>query len=171
MKQFILLSCLIALLSSCNQKKSPINDSIETKKEVLSVKMDLKTSAKDEFKIMLNQIEIDEFQKINIHVSEFIPVTSNYESMTVNFFENVFSKKLVISLGNKSQKKVEIQSISISKGSNSIDIPKAQIKDYFIASKFVTFDDELNIITKKIDGKHAPFLYANNKLINLLTKK
>lgn len=174
MKYNILFICLLILLGSCSQKKSSINDAKDltiAKSEILLVKLELKTTVKDEFRIMLNQIEIDEFQKMNIQASEVIPVTSHYESMKVDFFENMFSKKIVIGLGNKFPKRVEIKSISVSKGLNIIDIPQAQIEEYFTANKYVIFDDDMNITTKKIDGKHAPILFANSRLINLLTKK
>lgn len=158
---------------SCNENKSAVNaESVSpVKKDILTVSIELKTTQEDEFRIMLNQISVDDFQKMNIHATETIPVTSNYERMTTKFFENTFSNKLVIGLGNKHPKNVDINNISISYGLNSISIPKAQLHEYFNPNTFVSFDDNMSIITKTEKGRHSPLLYANSKLINLLTKQ
>jgi hypothetical protein len=170
MRHIIIYILSLVLLFSCNQGKD--NTSSEAalidKEDILKVKIELKTSIKDEFIISLNEIEIDEFQRMYIQAREIIPVTSNYDYITVNFFENMFSKKLEIRLGDRHPKQVEIKSISISKGVNNIFIEREQIKEFFNGNKYVSFDDRMKITTKEVDGRHLPVIYANTRLINLL---
>ena len=173
MKQIVLsvFSCIV--LFSCKENKPTVNveSSDSEKKSILTVSVELKTTKEDEFKVMLNQIDVDEFQKMNIQATEVIPVTNNYEKMRVSFFENTFSNKLVIGLGNKHPKSVDIKNISLSYGTRSINISKAQLSTYFSANTYSYFDDNMTIITKIEKDQHTPALYANTKLINLLTKE
>lgn len=173
MKHIVLSVFTCIVLFSCKENKplESVKNSNTEKEKILSVSLELKTTKEDEFRVMLNQIKVDEFQKMNIQASEVIPITTSYEKMSVRFFENTFSNKLVIGLGNKQPKRVDVNNISLSYGTNIVNIPKAQLSTYFNPNKYANFDDNMSIITEAVKGNHTPALYANTKLINLLTKQ
>lgn len=172
MKQVLLILFIGCILFSCNENKSVANgdNTPSEQKKVLSVSIELKTTHDDEFRIMLNQIEVDEFQKMDIRAYEVIPATNNYDKMTARFFDKIISKKLVIGLGNKHLKTVDINRISMSYGTSSLVIPKVELSSYFNTNSYASFDNQMNIVTQKDNGRHLPALYANAKLINALTK-
>jgi len=174
MRKIILVLVVVTTLFACkNDKvKSKAQDDTELKKEdnTLKVFFEFKTNKEDEFKIILNNIEVDEFQKMNIEAREIIPVTTSFEKMNVSFFDNVFSKNFLIGLGNDKLKELEINKIVISRGPNIVTVNKENIQDYFSPNKYVEFKNN-KIITKKVNGKHVPLLFAKSRLINTLKKK
>jgi len=156
---------------SCQERGSEKVEKNKTDelKEIV-VKIVLKTDTEDVFKIMLNNIEVDEFQKKNIIVKETIPVTSDYDNMTASFGFNNFSHNIIINLGEK-LKKVSFNSIEISYGKNKLTINNENYKHYLKANKFVDIDNNsFKIVTKRIDGKHNPVLIAKKNIFNNLIK-
>ncbi|WP_340076207.1 hypothetical protein [Leptobacterium sp. I13] len=171
MRTFFLQNFLLAiiLVSSC-KRKEPKNNIIEKPKEILEVTINLKANKKDIFRIELNNIRIDEFQKMNIQVFEEVPVSTNYETINVNFFDGMISNNLVFNLGNKEEKTIDISSIEITNGVRHIKIAPKQIPNYFRLNKFVEFDSISNkIITKKSGNKLNPKLVAKQGLINKIS--
>lgn len=174
MKKIILVFVVLTTLFACKSDKKNINNEVTTElkkqENILKVYIEFKTNKQDEFKIILNNIEVDEFQKMNIEAREIIPVTASYEKMNVTFFDNIFSNKLLVGLGNDHVKELEISEIVISRGVNIVNVNKENIEDYFSHNKYVEFKNN-KIITKKVNGKHVPLLYAKSRLINGLKKK
>jgi len=174
MRKIILVFVVLTTLFACKSDKKNSNNEVatESKKQenILKVYIEFKTNKQDEFRIILNNIEVDEFQKMNIEAREIIPVTASYEKMNVTFFDNVFSKNFLIGLGNDKLKELEINKIVISRGPNIVTVNKENIQDYFSPNKYVEFKNN-KIITKKVNGKHLPLLFAKSRLINTLKKK
>lgn len=174
----IILVVLIALFTfSClnEQKKEskPIEvekvKEKEIKKEFI-VKINFKTNKEDSFKLMLNNIVVDEFQSKNILITERVAPSSNFESITANFGENI-SKGFRVNLGNKEVKEVEISSIEISYGENKLSINANELNSYFTFDRFVNYDTISNKFkTKRVDGKHTPTITLKTRKINLLNK-
>ena len=163
------------LITNCNEEKKN-NPKQEVKPEVVTPKVfkatiKLKTSVEDKFSLLMNNVKIDEFQKMNISAYEMIPTSTAMETLEVTFFEGIFSNLIILDLGNKAEKNVEISSVELTYGSNAILASNDQIKDYFRLNKFVSYDDENNIfVTKKINGQHFPRLILKPNIINKLKK-
>ena len=145
------------------------NSVVETPKELV-VKLGFKTSVKDEFRIMLNNIEIDEFQKKNILIRETVPVSSGFESVVANFGTGNISNNLSISLG-RTPKKVLFNGIEISYGEQLILITKSNFNKFFKTNKYIEFnEDNFGLRTKTLDGTSIPVIYAKESLLNHLIK-
>lgn len=82
------------------------------------------------------------------------------------------SKKIMINLGNKIVKTIEIQSINISYKDNVINISSPKdINKYLRFNKYIERDSASNIIKiKNVKGQHKPAITFSRKLINELKK-
>ncbi|MBT8279211.1 MAG: hypothetical protein KJO41_09425 [Bacteroidia bacterium] len=172
MKKVIVI-LLIATLACKNEpntteKVQPIEVVEDTAKE-LKIAMNFKTDKADEFRLMLNNVEVDEFQRKNIHIIEKVAPTSGSDEMTASFGANNISKTLHINLGNKEEKSIEISAVQISYGQNSLAVDGSNLSEYFSMNKYVDFDSVSQTIkTKRIDGKHIPTIILKRKHINSL---
>ena len=86
---FLILTTIIAL--GCNNETKSIPETIslneiEQTKEFIA-KISYRTNKDDEFKIMLNNIQQDEFQRKNIYIIEKVVSNSVFENITANFGE------------------------------------------------------------------------------------
>ncbi|EMQ95966.1 hypothetical protein D778_01856 [Xanthomarina gelatinilytica] len=172
-KAGVILLTFMFLFSCKNDTKNDNqvieNSVVETPKELV-VKLGFKTSVKDEFRIMLNNIEIDEFQKKNILIRETVPVSSGFESIVANFGNNI-SNNLIINLGNKNLKEIELNGIEVSYGEKRVLVTNENIRKHFNINKFVEFDSIKRVFkTIKVAGKHQPSFVARRSLINILKK-
>lgn len=170
MKKELLLS-LSLLFIACNKQKiqqdSTLN--VNNNKEFI-VKLGFKISVDDEFKLMLNNIKVDEFQKKNIQIRETVPTSSGFESIVANFGSEVDTKNFIIHLGAK-EKQVEFNGIELSYGNKSILITKSNFNNFFTTNEFVALqDDGFVFLTKTISGKHNPALLARKRLLDSLFK-
>lgn len=176
MKKILLILVLISVISCKNEPKEEAKNSnpenvVESTKE-LEVIVNFKTNKEDEFKLMLNNVKVDEFQRKNIHIMEKVVPTSGIETITANFGENNMSTVFYFNLGNKEPKEVEIESLSFKYGEKSISISPDQLEEYFAFNKFVTLDSVSHIFkTSKIDGQHYPNLIFKRKHLVALAKK
>lgn len=174
---YIVLVFFFALVFSCNKETKTEKQSLEVTSqdtvEQLEVRLIFKTNKEDVFKIMMNDIEVDELQKKNIHLSEVVSPTSNYERIVAKFDEGNMSKKIVVGLGNKEVKEVIIKDIVVSYKNNIVEIYSPQdFKKYIRLNKYVDLDTTNAILlsTKKIEGKHSPSFSLTKKLLNQLEK-
>lgn len=174
MKKLVLV-LLIMISAGCKnenkadeQNKEAQTVVVEPKKELI-VQLEFKTNQEDEFKLMLNDIIKDDYQKKNIHILEKVIPTTSAESMTANFGENI-SNNFRFNLGNKVPKEVEIISMNLSYGSNSVQITPQNINDYFaVNNKYVQYDTVTNTLkTSVVDGKHFPTIVMRGKTLNTL---
>ncbi|WP_299114849.1 hypothetical protein [uncultured Winogradskyella sp.] len=151
MRNFILFTAIILLFSCQKGKDSKATTNASESKELI-IKIFFKTDVEDVFKIMTNNIEVDEFQKKNIVVRETIPITSNFESMTANFGPNNFSNNIIINLGKK-LKEVTFNSIEINYGKNKLIIDNENFNKYLRLNKFAEFVNTDFIIVVKTKGE------------------
>lgn len=175
-KKIALALLLITVFSCKNEKTETSNkleetikeDKKEPKKELEFV-VRLKTNKQDDFKIVMNNVVVDEFQKKNIQVIEKVLPSTDMETITASFGENNISNNLYFSLGNKEVKEVEIESISITYGINSIEISTSNLTESLSFNKYVVFDENSGkLITKKIDGKHNPRITVKKPVLKQL---
>ncbi len=164
----------IFLFSGCkNEPKTDIvvEEAIneEADKKELIVEFAFKTNKEDEFKIMLNNIEVDDLQKMNINVVETVPPSAQPDKIIANFGERI-SNNLLINLGNSEVKSVEISAIDVRYGEVFISSQTAEDLDkYFAFNKFIDWDPaSLTVSTKRVDGKLFPVISARRRLINAL---
>lgn len=166
-----ILTCTLVL--SCKnentQAEQPETAEIteETPKE-LQIDFKFKTDKQDVFRVMLNNIEVDEIQKKNIHVFEDVIPTENTESMMMTFGRGNISNSLVINLGSQEEKTVEIEYIMLSYGDQSQLVTAAQMEEFFVLNKFITLDDQGRLKTQRVDGRHNPTIIAKRKLLGQL---
>jgi hypothetical protein len=168
MKKVISIICAFVFFS-CAEKKTnePLNMSVSENKELV-VKVSLKTSVEDVFRIMLSNVEVDEFQKKNIIVRETIPKTNGFENMTVKFGENNFSNNIQINLGKK-VKKVQFNTIEFSYGENVMVVTKENFNTFLRVNKFVEFHkDDFSVSTKKEANIHNPAVILKHTMIKFL---
>lgn len=175
-------NCLILILISflsiaCknNDKQMPIateNSIIETPSKKLTINFTFKTNKADIFKIMMNNIEVDDLQKKNIQIFEEVIPTTQKDAIVAEFDANNISRNIIIDFGSKELKEVEIMSISVSYGNNHFSFDTAKEFDkYFAYNRFIEKEEDSKILkTKKVDGKHYPAITLRQNLINLLKK-
>ncbi|MFD2542895.1 hypothetical protein ACFSSB_11245 [Lacinutrix gracilariae] len=154
---------LIAFACKNEAKHSEIQETINSKlietSPELIVSIDFKTNKVDEFRLLLNNIKVDEFQKKNIQIIEKVSPSSSTDNIIAKFGENNISKLFLIVLGTKELKEVIIENIRLSYGKNNINIKPSELEKYFNFNKFIEFDSASNkILTKKVEGKHNPVL-------------
>ena len=170
----VFIACCLIIISCKNAIEEPLV--VEEKSapaEKLIVDFSFKTDQQDTFRIMMNNIEVDELQKKNIQFSEEVAPSSSFENFHAEFDANNMSNNVVINLGNKSIKKVEIESIKITYGDNEIIASTpVQLKEYFVLNKFVTLDSVGSTLsTNRVDNQHFPAISLKRKSINYLKKE
>ena len=82
--KFIILILLTLSIISCNesnQQKNPKEIEPDNFKKGLTIEFNFKTSKSDQFKIMMNNIKVDEFQKKNIQIIENVINSAGDESI------------------------------------------------------------------------------------------
>jgi hypothetical protein len=167
---FLIFNCKEDSKSELKNQNSSLN--IENNAKELEVIVSFKTNKADEFKFMLNNIQVDDFQKKNIHVIEKIEPNTSFDMITAKFGKGNMSKNFNINFGNKEPKEIEISSIDFTYGTNTISIKGTQLNNYFSINKFVKHDSITGkLITQYIEGKHYPAMTLNRSVINTLTKK
>lgn len=167
-----LATALIACENNTKEKeaKKEFTSKTEKVKKELLVKMNFKTNKEDVFKVMINNIVIDEFQNKNILIFETVSPTSNFDQITARFDSNNISNQILINIGNNEVKKLEIKSIMVSYGNKRIDIKTPEDMDkYLTFNKFIDRDSTSTILkTKTVDGRHNPLINLKRNLINAL---
>nr|WP_321233983.1 hypothetical protein [uncultured Psychroserpens sp.] len=164
---FIVL-CFISCKEAKNEKE--LKNTHKEQKELI-ITLGLKTDTEDVFKIVMDNIIIDEFQKKNIVIRETLPVISNFENITANFGANNFSNNIHINLG-KQTKTVKFNSIEITYGGKVLTINSDNFNEYLRVNKFVEFNKiDFNIVTKKVDKNHNPQIILKPSALKLLNKK
>jgi hypothetical protein len=165
---------ILLLLFSCNGKKAESNSKVLNKEnKELSIEFSLKTNVEDIFRITLTDIYVDEFQNKNISAFEKIPATSNFESMKAKFEEGNFSKNIVIKLGDKNEKEIDLEHIRFSYNKKVIEIDSKNFDTYMAFNKYIKRDSvELNkfYISKIGNTNFNPVIYAKQNLISELLK-
>lgn len=174
MKKLLLI--LLVTVLACknaikeNEAKESTTQAQEVKKELV-VKIKFKTNKEDLFKIMLNNIAVDEFQKKNIVIRETVPQTSSFENITANFGENNISNNIHINLG-KETKRLELNTIEFTYGENVLVITKDNFNKYLRLNKFAEFNqDDFSITTKKEGSNHNPEINLKGTAISFLKKE
>lgn len=172
MKKLLIVLLLISV-SACKTDTKEQNNSqaaIEKPVNEFIVKLNYKTNHKDEFKLSLGNVKVDEFQRKNIQIIEKVSKTTSIDKIVANFGEN-FSKKFNISFGGKKVKEIEIQSIELTYGKNNLIVGPSDLEKYFRLSKYITLDSINNTLkTQKVDGRHLPLIYLRQNAINTLKK-
>jgi len=176
MKKIVLLLAVMLTLTACkgdgDKGTNTATAGVNKEAKTLKVFLEFKTNAEDEFKIILNNIKIDEFQTKNIQVNEYVKSQTGFDNLLADFGEDNFSLNLILNLGNKVPKEVVLKSIKITYGTQMIYVtdPK-EFDKYFIFNKFIERDEASNVLkTKKIDGKLNPLIIVRNYHMNLLEK-
>ena len=181
MKKHILILILLTFLAACKEEKKATEKEAERQTEAvetteidkeLKVVINFKTDKADEFKLMLNNIKIDEFQRKNVHIIETVEPSSAIETINAKFGRGNIPNNFNINLGVKEQKSVEISSIELSFASNNLVIEGTKLDEFFNINKFINYDNSTGTLTtQKIEGKHYPAILAKRKLINFLNSK
>lgn len=165
-RKIIIVVCLI-FFASCKEKvKTPLPVKGILKKE-FKVEMSFKSNREDIFKIMLNNIVVDEFQSKSIHFNEKILATTNEDKIEVNFGDNK-SKLLLINFGNKNEKTIDISNLKLSYNQKDIIITSESISNHFLLNKFVSINDKYQLVTKTVNGQHNPVIVLKVKTLNEL---
>lgn len=180
MKKITILLVLINLCISCNtsEKKTSNLSVTETEtneniKKNLSVEFVFKTNKPDVFYIKMDNIEIDELQKKHIHIFENVTPTSKEDKIIAKFDAQNMSKHILINLGTKEIKEVEIIEIALSYGDNHYRFNSVNdINKYFAFNRFIDVEEDSKILkTKTVGGRHNPAISVRQNLIRLLTNE
>ncbi|HZW62691.1 MAG TPA: hypothetical protein VFF15_03505 [Flavobacteriaceae bacterium] len=171
-KTISILLLAIVTLTGCKNNSEP--ETIEKQKPVedtkpsLNISFVFKTDAADIFKIMMNNVIIDEFQKKSIHFSEEVFPTSDFDEMNVVFDSGNLSKNIMFHLGNQAEKTIEIKSITITYGEKVFTLSKASdLNDYLVFNKFIEIQPDSKLLkVKKVEGQLYPSFSLRQKLIN-----
>jgi hypothetical protein len=176
MKSLFLTLLLIAALACKSDSKKKLNVEAQTEakeqEKELTVIINFKTNKPDDFKLMLNNIVIDEFQKKNIHIIETVASSTSFEPFRANFGKRNISNYLVFNLGNKEQKEIKINTIEFTYGENTILINKSNFNKFLRVNQFIDYDkNNFSIKTKQVEGKHNPSIFARKTLIDFLKRE
>ena len=174
--KFIILIILTLSIISCNesnQQKNPKEIEPDIFKKSLTIEFNFKTSKSDQFKIMMNNIKFDEFQKKNIQIIEEVTPSTSEDMIVANFDAGNLSNNIIINLGNKEPKDVDIINISVSYGKKHFNISTPEDLDkYLMFNKFIERSADGNTIsTKKVEGVLNPVIYFRLSFINLLKQQ
>ncbi|WP_460220435.1 hypothetical protein [Psychroserpens sp. MEBiC05023] len=132
------------------------------------IKIEISTDTEDDFKIMFNNIIIDEFQSKNVQVKERIPTSTGYESIVASYYGNNTSNDLRIILGIKS-KKVKFKKIDISYVDKNLVIDNDNFNNYFRFNEFISLDDTTFTFTvTNPSNNHTPVIFAKKRLIDFM---
>ena len=175
---FTVLVILLIINTACknNEEKNAVEEQILVEEVMqpkqLTIQFNFKTDKADVFKIMMNNIQVDELQKKNVHIFENVVPSSSQDEIIGKFDAGDISRSIHIHLGNKERKEVEIVSIHLSYGENQINIATPEDLDkYFVFNKFIEKDPtSKKLKTIKINGQHNPVFSLKLNLINFLTK-
>ena len=168
---FLLLTSIVVLSCKNETQQTPKQETTQIEQEApseLEVDFKFKTDKQDVFRVMLNNIEVDEIQKKNIHVFEDVIPTESAESMVMSFGPGNVSNSFIINLGSKEEKTIEIEYIMLTYGGQSQLINASQLQEFFILNKFITQDEDGRLKTQTVDGRHNPTIIAKRKLIGQL---
>ena len=174
--KFIILILLTLSIISCNesnQQKNPKEIEPDNFKKGLTIEFNFKTSKSDQFKIMMNNIKVDEFQKKNIQIIENVINSAGDDNIVADFDPNNLSKQIVIHIGGKIEKEVVINGILISYGDKQFHLTSPEeFNSNLVFNKFIVRDSTTNkLTTKRIDGRLNPTIRIKNSLINQLQRE
>lgn len=164
-KSILITIIILIVFVSCKEKTETIE--VETIENSFKVEFIFKSNKEDLFKIMLNNIVVNDFQKKNIHFHENIIKTTNEDKVSVNF-GNDKSYNLLINFGNKNEKIVDITNILLIYNDKEVIVTPSNISDYFIFNKFISINDKGQLVTKTVDGAHNPIIVLKRKAFNEL---
>lgn len=167
---------MILLTVCCNKNNQQTNSEKSESnsfEKSLEINFNFKTNKADEFKLMMNNIEVDELQKKHIHITENVEPSSNDDYIVANFDPDNISKQIVIQLGSKIEKEVIINGILISFGDKTVNLNSPEdFNKHLVFNKFIERDSTSNkFITKRIEGKLNPTIRLKNSLINQLERE
>jgi len=169
----VVLVFITVLLFACENKEktTSIGNKLEVQPELM-VTINFKTNKADEFRLRLSNVIVDEFQKKSIEIIEKVVASNNIDIIKAKFGPKNISKNFQIGLGNKEVKVIEIETIKLSYGKKTILINASELADYFVFNKYATFEaDTFKVVTKKVEGKHAPKMTLKGKTLSDLTAK
>lgn len=170
MKKTLLVFLFVSILACKSDNQDQVTIVEEKPVNEFIVQLNYKSNFDDEFKLSLNNIKVNEFQKKNIQIIETVAKTTNLDKIVANFGEN-FSRSFTINFGMKKLKEIEIQSIDLTYGTNNLVVSPEELEKYFRFSKYITLDlDTKTLKTQKVDGKHVPLIFLNQTAINILKK-
>lgn len=173
---FVLLLTTILFANCKNLTEEQIvnKDTKKTKEEPpqLEILFSFKTNKTDVFKIIMNNIEVDELQKKNIQIMETVSPTSQFDNITAKFGQGNISKNIAFNLGNKEVKEVIFDKINISYKNKFIDISTIEDMTKLLRfSQYIEIDSVSKTLkTKKVKNKHYPVFYFSKNLLNRLNK-
>lgn len=175
-KLLLVLAVVIVSCKSETKETVPAKEEVtEVAKEVvkeLEIEMKFKTNKDADFKLSVSNIVKDEFQKKSVVITEKVAPSSSMETIEANFGENIISNSIRFDIGNKELKEVEIGSIDIKYGNNTLNIQGSDLVKYFVINKFIDYNPETGLLkTQKVEGKHYPAIALKRSAINLLTKE
>jgi len=169
----ILIFTIVVFISSCNNDTRNSEQEIvpETKeKRELTVIIQFKSNKADNFKLSLNNIVVDEFQKKNVQIIEKIEPSSGFDEISASFGENNISNNLVINFGNRIEKTIIIESIDLFLNSKNIRINNQNFDKYFKHNNFlkISLKEKITLNSVKVGNKLNPVIFAKPNLIKSL---
>ncbi len=173
MKKIVFVLILVVAFVSCKEKstqqKIKQNKKVVQKKEFI-IEINYKTNKEDFFKISLNNIKVDTYQKKNIQIIEKVSPTTDYDKITANYGENI-SNNIAINFGKNNPKKIELESIILKYGNNKQIVTLDNINKFFVLNKFVINDTiDKTLKTIKIGGASNPNLFLKSTVLKTLKK-
>lgn len=175
MKKLLIVCLFFTIACNTETKEQAVKseDKVETHiAKELEVVINFKTDKADEFKLLLNNIEVDEFQRKHSQVIEKVAPSSGTDEIVAKFGPNNISNNFSINFGTKEVSQIEIESIKMSYGKNELVVTGSEIDDFFNINKYIDYDSANNKLnTKRVDGKYYPAINLKRKGINILRKE
>lgn len=175
MRKLLIIFLLLTLACNTESKDQATATNkiaeVNTTKE-LEVVINFKTNKADEFKLLLNNIEVDEFQRKHSQVIEKVRPSSGTDEIIAKFGPDNISNNFSINFGTKEISQIEIESIRMSYGKNELVVTGSEIDKFFNINKYIDYDSANNMLnTKRVEGKYYPAINLKRKGINILRKE
>ena len=172
---YVFLACVLVLTckeyTEIKQDQSEVNLKEAKHSKRLVFEVNLETNKPDEFRVFSNDIFLNNSQFMNITVKQKLNNAERSKNMIVEFPEGIVPDfNLGLSLGDKYEKVVKINRITIKFDALQYDMDSDNIMDYFVLNPYVEFDSiSKSFITKTVNNKHQPKLFLRKRIIDQIS--
>lgn len=178
MKKYFVFLLSVAFFVSCKKKeqKNPepiIKQQKKVEEKLFIITYKCKFSENDNLQLFYTEdFKLHYSDKLSLRKN--VKASEDFTKVEFKLPQGVIPDRLRFDLGgNRNQKRIEFEEISIKYKKDSIIINKENLLQMLILNDNLDYDEGTNIITPKVinvDGKeiYDPYFYCSNELVKLL---
>ncbi|WP_166959982.1 hypothetical protein [Yeosuana marina] len=178
MKNIIILTCLICVISCKSEIKSKENNEVikeanvskQYKKELV-VKINIEYLKNDKIWLFYTEDYAQDFFPVETALTKSIKGREGYQWITFEFPSGVFPKRIKIRFSNnKDQNSIKLNEIQFSRDNKILKIEGERFVNYFNFSKFIYTLDGYELRLEMIDGVYDPNIVSSSQFDSELIK-